>query len=169
MELQLRCENELLAEKTEQQELQLRGYQNQLDSLGTERATLETQQRELEAKLRNSDGNTEALKSQLASVNNQLGNVNASFYKVKSDLDNLSSTIAAENATPAAEEASYKSQTTQQAKIQDNVESDVAEEQNSNVSKDLKDYYDHIYTIKIDRIDIEKTVSVLIQAFNYQT
>ena len=71
-------------------------------------------------------------------------------------MDNLSSTIAAENATPAAEEASYKSQTTQQAKIQDNVESDVAEEQNSNVSKDLKDYYDHIYTIKIDRIDIEK-------------
>lgn len=152
----LGVKNELLAEKTEQQELQLRGYQNQLDSLGTERATLETQQRELEAKLRNSDGNTEALKSQLASVNNQLGNVNASFYKVKSDLDNLSSTIAAENATPAAEEASYKSQTTQQAKIQDNVESDVAEEQNSNVSKDLKDYYDHIYTIKIDRIDIEK-------------
>lgn len=152
----LGVKNDLLAQKTEQQEVQLRGYQNQLDSLGTERAALETQQRELEAKLRTSDGNTEALKSQLANVNNQLGNVNASFYKVKSDLDNLSSTIAAENATEEVEEASYKPQTTQQARShQDNVESDVVEEQDHNASGDLKDYYDHIYTIKVDHIEIE--------------
>ena len=58
----LGVKNDLLAQKTEQQEVQLRGYQNQLDSLGTERAALETQQRELEAKLRTSEGNTEALK-----------------------------------------------------------------------------------------------------------
>ena len=64
----LGVKNDLLAQKTEQQEVQLRGYQNQLDSLGTERAALETQQRELEAKLRTSDGNTEALKSQLALI-----------------------------------------------------------------------------------------------------
>ena len=64
-----------------------------MDSLGTERASLEAQQRELETKLRNSDGNAEALKTQLDNVNSQLKNVNASFYKVKSDLDNLSNSI----------------------------------------------------------------------------
>ena len=58
----LGVKNDLLAQKTEEQELQLKGYQNQLDSLGTERASLEAQQRELETKLRNSDGNAEALK-----------------------------------------------------------------------------------------------------------
>ena len=32
---------------------------------------------------------------------------------------------------------------------------DIADEQDSNASGDLKDYYDYIYTIKVDRIEIE--------------
>ena len=31
----------------------------------------------------------------------------------------------------------------------------IADEQDSNASGDLKDYYDYIYTIKVDRIEIE--------------
>ncbi|MEL5894824.1 FHA domain-containing protein [Bacteroides sp. GD17] len=148
----LGVKNELLAEKTEQQELQLRGYQNQLDSLGTERASLEAQQRDLEAKLRNSDGNTEALKTQLANVNGQLSHVNASFYKVKSDLDNLSSSMIA-----AREEASdiRPQNTAPQAKPQYDEEPAITAKEDENASGDLKDYYDHIYTIKVDRIEIE--------------
>ena len=71
-------------------------------------------------------------------------------------MDNLSSTIAAENATEEVEEASYKPQTTQQARThQDNARVRVVEEQDHNASGDLKDYYDHIYTIKVDHIEIE--------------
>ena len=55
MELQLRCENELLAEKTEQQELQLKRLSKSVGLTRNRTRNLETQQRELEAKLRNSD------------------------------------------------------------------------------------------------------------------
>ena len=152
----LGVKNDLLAQKTEEQELQLKGYQNQLDSLGTERASLEAQQRELEAKLRNSDGNAEALKAQLDNVNGQLKNVNASFYKVKSDLDNLSNSISTKSIENSSNAINANIQEgTRLSKDQYYEDPDIADEQDSNASGDLKDYYDYIYTIKVDRIEIE--------------
>jgi len=155
----LGVKNDLLAQKTEEQELQLKGYQSQLDSLGTERASLEAQQRELEAKLRNSDGNTEALKAQLTNVNGQLSRVNASFYKVKSDLDNLSNSLVAESTENAKLNNAIIDVNAKQSdrfpKSQYNEDTDSADEQDDNASGDLKDYYDYIYTIKVDRIEIE--------------
>lgn len=152
----LGVKNDLLAQKAEEQELQLQGYQIQLDSLGTERASLEAQQRELEARLRNSDGNAEALRAQLDNVNGQLKNVNASFYKVKSDLDNLSSNIAAESTENTGNAMSTKVQEGgRPSKKQYYDNSNTTDEQDGNASGDLKDYYDHIYTIKVDRIEIE--------------
>ena len=152
----LGVKNDLLAQKTEEQELQLKGYQNQLDSLGTERASLEAQQRELETKLRNSDGNAEALKTQLDNVNSQLKNVNASFYKVKSDLDNLSNSITTESIENSSNAINANIQEgTRLSKDQYYEDPDIADEQDSNASGDLKDYYDYIYTIKVDRIEIE--------------
>ena len=145
-----------MAQKTEEQELQLKGYQNQLDSLGTERASLEAQQRELETKLRNSDGNAEALKTQLDNVNSQLKNVNASFYKVKSDLDNLSNSISTKSIENSSNAINANiQQGTRLSKDQYYEDPDIADEQDSNASGDLKDYYDYIYTIKVDRIEIE--------------
>ena len=95
LELQFRCKNDLLAQKTEEAELQLRkDTKTNWIHWGWKRASLEAQQQELETKLRNSDSNAEALKTQLDNVNSQLKNVNASFYKVKSDLDNLSNSIS---------------------------------------------------------------------------
>ena len=141
----LGVKNDLLAQKTEEQELQLKGYQNQLDSLGTERASLEAQQRELETKLRNSDGNAEALKTQLDNVNSQLKNVNASFYKVKSDLDNLSNSISTKSIENSSNAINANIQEgTRLSKDQYYEDPDIADEQDSNASGDLKDYYDYI-------------------------
>lgn len=151
----LGVKNDILAQKTEEQELQLKGYQVQLDSLGAERASLEAQQRELEAKLRNSDGNTEALKAQLTNVNGQLSRVNASFYKVKSDLDNLSNSIVAENTENSKLNNAINDVNSRLPEPQSNEDTDIADEQDNNASGDLKDYYDYIYTIKVDRIEIE--------------
>ena len=138
----LGVKNDLLAQKTEEQELQLKGYQNQLDSLGTERASLEAQQRELETKLRNSDGNAEALKTQLDNVNSQLKNVNASFYKVKSDLDNLSNSISTKSIENSSNAINANIQEgTRLSKDQYYEDPDIADEQDSNASGDLKDYY----------------------------
>lgn len=146
----LDVKNDLLAEKTEHQELQLREYQNQLDSLGTERATLEAQQKELENKLRNNDGNTEALKAQLANVNGQLNNVKADYNKIKTDLHKAISDV-----NDNKEVILSPSQVIPQALTQDDEESDIVSKPDNNASSDLKDYYDHIYTIKVDRIEIE--------------
>mgnify|MGYP002496365940 FL=1 len=122
-----------MAQKTEEQELQLKGYQNQLDSLGTERASLEAQQRELETKLRNSDGNAEALKTQLDNVNSQLKNVNASFYKVKSDLDNLSNSISTKSIENSSNAINANIQEgTRLSKDQYYEDPDIADEQDSN-------------------------------------
>ena len=138
----LGVKNDLLAQKTEEQELQLKGYQNQLDSLGTERASLEAQQRELETKLRNSDGNAEALKTQLDNVNSQLKNVNASFYKVKSDLDNLSNSISTKSIENSSNAINANIQEgTRLSKDQYYEDPDIADEQDSNASGDLKDQY----------------------------
>ena len=44
----------------------------------------------------------------------------------------------------------------------------MVEEQDHNASGDLKDYYDHIYTIKVDHIEIEIMAQNSIRAYKYQ-
>ena len=116
-------------------------------------AQLEIQQKQLEDskkviedQLANNKGNAEQLKAELNRVNSELGKVHNQYYAAQSEIKKLQE---------AEKEEAAKTVLNDEV-VADNTESISAEDKSGNASNDLKDYYDHIYTIKIDRIEIEK-------------
>ena len=141
--------NEALLVKTEQQEAQMKGYEHQLDSLGLERYKLEEQQRDLERKLRESDGNTEELEKRLKDVTEELYYVNNVAAKANNEMIALKKEM--EETAPTEETASSSSKSSSQTTAETTPTAT-----SGNASTNLRNYYDNIYTIKIDRIDVEK-------------
>lgn len=117
-------------------------------------AQLEIQQKQLEDskkviedQLASNKGNAEQLKAELNRVNSELGKVHNQYYVAQNEIKKLQE--------EATKEEVIKVDLNDEV-VADNTESISAEDKSGNASNDLKDYYDHIYTIKIDRIEIEK-------------
>lgn len=117
-------------------------------------AQLEIQQKQLEDskkviedQLASNKGNAEQLKAELNRVNSELGKVHNQYYVAQNEIKKLQEEASKEEVTKADLNDEV---------VADNTESISAEDKSGNASNDLKDYYDHIYTIKIDRIEIEK-------------
>ena len=70
-------------------------------------------------------------------------------------MDNLSNSIALKALRIKQCHNANIQEGTRLSKDQYYEDPDIADEQDSNASGDLKDYYDYIYTIKVDRIEIE--------------
>lgn len=150
----LGTENDALAAKTEQQERALQTYQSQLDSLENERDRLEKQQLELEYKLKNSDGNTDRLKAELVAVNSQLNNVGMAHARTISQVRHIEDLIAKKEVEEKEEEEEMdKAPSVTKAREEESVTP--APVQEAGVAANLGAYYDYIYTIKVDRIEIE--------------
>lgn len=143
--------NEALVYVVDRQTDQMEQYKYQLDSLDKERIRLEYQQKDLAAKLRNSDGDNEVLKSQLNNVREQLSYVNSMAYKTDNEMAALKEELNANKKELAMNESDNEAYNT----FEEDSEEDIKEE-SAGASKDLRDYYDNIYTIKIDRIVVEK-------------
>lgn len=117
-------------------------------------AQLEIQQKQLEDskkviedQLANNKGNAEQLKAELNRVNNELGKVHNQYYVAQNEIKKLQEEAAKEEVAKTVSNDEV---------VADNTESISVDDKTGNASNDLKDYYDHIYTIKIDRIEIEK-------------
>ena len=151
--LNLDEKNEQLIATTEQQKEQLKTLDFQIDSLGAERNRLELVQQDLERKLREKDGDTDELQRQLNSVTKELYHVNSIASNAKSEMAALRKQMEEE----AAEEVTTKtSKSTSTTASSTSTYIDESDPTGANASDNLRDYYDHIYTIKVDRIDVEK-------------
>lgn len=118
--------------------------QAEVEQLEQQQKQLEDSKKVIEDQLANNKGNAEHLKAELNRVNSELGKVHNQYYIAQSEIKKLQSEAEkVETSKPILEEEKLEPTTTDAIS-------------NSNVSNDLKDYYDHIYTLKIDRIEIEK-------------
>lgn len=153
--LNLDKKNEQLIATTEQQKEQLKSLDYQIDSLAAERNRLESVQQDLERKLREKDGDTDDLQRQLYNVTEELNHVNSIAYTAKNKMESLRKQIE-EEAALEVEPTTPKSTSTSVSSIAISNSNSDSEPSSSNASSSLRDYYDHIYTIKIDRIDVEK-------------
>ena len=150
--------NAALVDVVDGQKEQMSQYKLQLDSLGNERNRLEQEQRRLEQQVRESDGDKEMLKSQLSHVREQLNYVNSVAYKANSEMETLKNELA-KNQKELEEKGVVTKMNEEEMLTTDSNEIDLdssSEETSIGASMDLRDYYDHIYTIKIDRINVEK-------------
>lgn len=152
--LNLDEKNEQLIATTEQQKEQLKTLDNQLDSLAVERNKLELVQQDLERRLREKDGDTDELQRQLYNVTEELNHVNSVAYNAKSKMEALRKQMEDE-ATSVEEPKTSTSTSTSVASVATS-DYDTEDPSSTNASDNLRNYYDHIYTIKIDRIDVEK-------------
>lgn len=144
--------NDALVYVVDRQTDQMKQYEHQLDSLDNERIRLEIKQKDLAAKLRDSDGDKEALKRELNDVRNELTYVNSMAYKTNNELGAIKDELET-NKKKLADNEDY-SENTSVSEETDAIAT--VEEERMGASKDLRDYYDNIYTIKIDRIVVEK-------------
>lgn len=144
--------NDALVYVVDRQTDQMKQYEHQLDSLDNERIRLENQQRDLSARLRDSDGDKEALKRELNNVREKLTYVNSMAYKTTNEIEDIKNELET-NKKILADNEDY----TEYTSISEESDGMVTvKEESIGASKDLRDYYDNIYTIKIDRIVVEK-------------
>lgn len=120
----------------------------EVEQLESQQKQLEESKKTIETQLANSIGDTGHLKAELNKVNDELDKVHNQYYLAQNEIKRLQE----ESSKPVAQETSPWGE---------NIDEDSSDDmQNNNVygnaSNDLKDYYDYIYTIKIDRIEIEK-------------
>lgn len=101
---------------------------------------------EIQRKLDNNEGDTQLLKAELAKVNGQLGDVKNQYYAAQNKLQEIVAKQDAQESEDVINEPSS---------VDDNPSVEKVSEDLVIASTDLKDYYDHIYTIKIDRIEVE--------------
>ncbi len=155
-------DNKLQAEKLEQQKLELLDQQIELDKTKNKMAEIDGQRDSL-IKVINSNAITNeqelaALNAELKRVTKEYNSVISNYNAMQSEVEKLTEAVATNeiisnpsnesisNGNAAAENSSddYATETTASATAV-----------SSNASANLSDYYDYIYTIKIDRIDIE--------------
>lgn len=136
--------NDALVYVVDRQTDQMKQYEHQLDSLDNERIRLEIKQKDLAAKLRDSDGDKEALKRELNDVRNELTYVNSMAYKTNNELGAIKDELET-NKKKLADNEDY-SENTSVSEETDAIAT--VEEERMGASKDLRDYYDNIYTTR---------------------
>lgn len=144
--------NDALVYVVDRQTDQMELYKHQLDSLDNERIRLENHQKELAVKLKDSDSDKEALKNELNSVREKLTHVNSMAYKTSNEIEEVRSKLETNKKILAANDDNTGSGN--MSEMDDVMET--VKEESKGASKDLRDYYDNIYTIKVDRIVVEK-------------
>ncbi len=163
--------NELLAKQAAEQQMQLVEYQGRLDENEPERKNLETQQKLLEQKLAESGNDNEEIKSQLSKVQGRLAAANSRSMNLKNEINQLKDELASPKYSGVIEQTTASDlgvgttavagQTTAEntgsgTSTTDASGTPLVSSGSTNTSKDLKDYYDHIYTLKIQNITVEK-------------
>ncbi len=161
--------NEQLARQAAEQQMQLVEYQGRLDANEKERIALENQQKSLERQLAESGNDNASIKAQLAGVQGRLAAANSKSENLKDKIDQLREELTSpkyagivtnENNDLEVSPVNYKYENESDFQGTDE-QNDVAGESlkssgSTNISKDLKDYYDDIYTLKIQNITLEK-------------
>lgn len=141
--------NVKLDKDNEMMSAQLQTYQVQLDSLDNEKARLIAQQQILEQKVKEGD---EAARTRLQEVHSRISNVDRNIYNVNKDIEKLKTQDENKDAEEAkGETAKAETKTEEQQTTTTTPEAPAA----TTASANLKDYYDYIYTMKIDKIDVE--------------
>lgn len=118
-----------------------------VEMLGNRQAELEQQKKDLEEKLKENNVNTNQVIAQLNNVNTQLNNVQSQYNDAKSKLRDIERGLIEQEAEEIYREPTVT--TINEPLVSPSTDDLVT------ASTDLKDYYDHIYTIKIDRIEVE--------------
>lgn len=164
LHINLKNENDLQASMIEQQSIQHTAMQDELNRAGNELRILAIKEDSLRRAYDIARQTGEKNEAELAATNAELNTIRGeyekvkrNYYSVKSEVDKLSDAIStsgtrengqSEQSTNLPDKAAYSVpvETTSYTKY---------ETASSNASSDLSTYYGHIYTLKIDRIDIE--------------
>lgn len=147
------------SEQIAQQQAQLAGYAVTADSLAGANARLAAQQQQLEAQLASGEGDKAALQDELSSVRSQLAYNNSVIYSTNKKMADLKAELAQNNAAAASASTAYETTsagTTTSTTSTATTTTTTASASSSNAATDLRAYYPHIYTLKIDRIEVEK-------------
>lgn len=156
---QIDAQAELLA----QQQTQLDGYSATVDSINGANAQLAARQRELEQQISSGEGDNAALQDELSSVRSQLAYNNSVIYSTNRKMADLKAEMAQASAAPASvaavaiydddDENDEPVTTTTVAASSTSSKTTTA---SPSAATDLRAYYPYIYTLKIDRIEVEK-------------
>lgn len=150
------------AQQLAQQQTQLDGYAATVDSINGVNAQLAGKQYELEQQLNSGEGDKEALQNELSSVRSQLAYNNNVLYDTNRKMADLRAEMAQGSATPASaapatisddEGEEYNQPAATTARAASTTKSSTV---SSTAATDLRAYYPYIYTLKIDRIEVEK-------------
>lgn len=157
--------NEILAKQAAEQQLQLVEYQGRLDDNEKEREALEIQQKQLEQKLAESGNDNENIKAQLVGVQSRLAAANSRSADLRSEINQLRDELSSSkyaDITSTDVDLDAGTSTNSSAgnmtgvAVTDASGTNLKSSGSANTSHDLKDYYDDIYTLKIQNIIIEK-------------